>query len=44
VKASGDLIPSHAGNLDIINSAAILLAEQYAAGRSDTERKTTSQT
>lgn len=33
VKASGDLIPRYAGNLDIINSAAIVVAEQYAAGR-----------
>lgn len=37
VEASGDLIPRHAGNLDIINSAAILIAEQYAAGRLGSE-------
>lgn len=42
VKASGDLIPSHAGNLDIINSAAIFVAEQYAAGRPEIERKAVS--
>lgn len=39
VKASGDLIPRHAGNLDIINSAAIVIAEQYAAGRPGSERR-----
>jgi acetaldehyde dehydrogenase len=33
VMASGDLIPRYSGNLDIINSAAIFVAEQYAAGR-----------
>ncbi|WP_030621084.1 acetaldehyde dehydrogenase (acetylating) [Streptomyces sclerotialus] len=33
VTASGDRIPRYAGNLDIINSAAVLIAEQYAAGR-----------
>lgn len=38
VKASGDLIPRYAGNLDIINSAAIVIAEQYAAGRVPRER------
>lgn len=38
VKASGDLIPSYSGNLDIINSAAIFVAEQYAAGRVPVER------
>ncbi len=38
VKASGDLIPHYSGNLDIINSAAIFVAEQYAAGRAPAER------
>ncbi|GGK29933.1 acetaldehyde dehydrogenase [Streptomyces camponoticapitis] len=31
VDASGDRIPRYAGNLDIINSAALHVAEQYAA-------------
>ncbi|MEO7260634.1 MAG: acetaldehyde dehydrogenase (acetylating) [Jatrophihabitantaceae bacterium] len=38
VKASGDLIPRYSGNLDIINSAAIFVAEQYAVGRVPIER------
>jgi acetaldehyde dehydrogenase len=33
VAASGDRIPRYAGNLDIINSAAVLIAEQHAARR-----------
>ncbi|WP_436536041.1 acetylating acetaldehyde dehydrogenase [Actinoplanes sp. HUAS TT8] len=33
VEASGDRIPRYAGNLDIINSAAVLVAEQYARQR-----------
>lgn len=33
VAASGGRIPKYAGNLDIINSAAVLIAEQYAASR-----------
>lgn len=33
VTSSGDRIPRYAGNLDIINSAAILVAESYAAAR-----------
>jgi acetaldehyde dehydrogenase len=33
VTSSGDRIPRYAGNLDIINSAAILVAESYAAHR-----------
>jgi len=33
VAASGGRIPRYAGNLDIINSAAVLIAEQYAASR-----------
>ena len=31
VTSSGDRIPRYAGNLDIINSAALLVAESYAA-------------
>lgn len=31
VRGNGDWIPSHAGNLDIINCAAIAIAERYAA-------------
>lgn len=34
VTAEGGRIPRYAGNLDIINAAAVLLAEQYAAARS----------
>ena len=30
VTARGDLMPAYAGNLDIINSAAVLIAEQHA--------------
>jgi len=33
VLSSGDHIPRYAGNLDIINSAAVLLAERYGANR-----------
>ncbi|MEV4370230.1 MULTISPECIES: hypothetical protein [unclassified Nonomuraea] len=33
VTSSGDRIPSYAGNLDIINSAALTVAELYAAHR-----------
>lgn len=33
VTSVGDRIPRYAGNLDIINSAAILVAESYAADR-----------
>jgi acetaldehyde dehydrogenase len=33
VAASGGRIPKYAGNLDIINSAAVLIAEQHAASR-----------
>ncbi|MCM6778222.1 acetaldehyde dehydrogenase (acetylating) [Nocardia sp. CDC159] len=33
VSATSEVMPRHAGNLDIINAAAILVAEQYAAAR-----------
>lgn len=33
VTSSGDRVPRYAGNLDIINSAALLAAESYAADR-----------
>jgi acetaldehyde dehydrogenase len=33
VTSSGDRIPRYAGNLDIINSAALLVVESYAADR-----------
>ncbi|MFJ9890949.1 acetaldehyde dehydrogenase (acetylating) [Streptomyces sp. NPDC091287] len=33
VVASGDRVPRYAGNIDIINSAALHVAEQYATGR-----------
>ncbi|MGW5679854.1 acetaldehyde dehydrogenase [Streptomyces sp. NPDC003860] len=36
VRARGGLLPSYAGNVEIINAAAVLLAERYAAAR-DTE-------
>ncbi|CAL9444513.1 Acetaldehyde dehydrogenase [Actinosynnema sp. ALI-1.44] len=36
VTSSGDRIPRYAGNLDIINSAALLVAESYAADRLST--------
>jgi len=35
VKGKGDYLPSYAGNLDIINSAAIMVAEEFAKRRED---------
>ncbi|NLU14851.1 MAG: acetaldehyde dehydrogenase (acetylating) [Serratia liquefaciens] len=37
VVASSKVMPEYAGNLDLINSAAILVAEQYASYRNKTE-------
>lgn len=34
VKGEGDYLPEYAGNLDIINCAALAIAEEYARGRS----------
>lgn len=42
VTAGGDRIPKYAGNLDIINSAALHVAEQYAADRLSTAGAETS--
>jgi acetaldehyde dehydrogenase len=38
VTAASDVLPRYAGNLDLINSAAILVAEQYAARPDRTAR------
>ena len=38
VTAEGGRIPRYAGNLDIINAAAVLLAEQYARAQHGVER------
>ncbi|MFP3515597.1 acetaldehyde dehydrogenase (acetylating) [Pseudomonas sp. SIMBA_077] len=39
VVASSNVLPEYAGNLDLINSAAILVAEQYAHHRNKQESK-----
>jgi acetaldehyde dehydrogenase len=33
ITSAGDHLPQYAGNIDIINSAAIRIAESYAADR-----------
>ena len=38
VAATGDRIPRYAGNIDIINSAAVLVGERYAARRASAGR------
>jgi acetaldehyde dehydrogenase len=37
VQGLGDYLPKYAGNLDIINSAAIAIAEEFAKNRKDSE-------
>lgn len=39
VMASSNVLPEYAGNLDLINSAAIMVAEQYANHRNKVEKK-----
>lgn len=41
VRGLGDYLPAYAGNLDIINCAAIAVAEEYAMNRLDSKNEST---